>query len=67
MICHPDVRGAAVPDIGNRVGKRKLSGLKKRGGKRVKGEWRKLENLHPDVVAPWYEFIERSRARHASC
>ena len=53
MTCHPDVmRGGVVTDIGNRVDKRKLSGVKKTSGKRMKGEWRKVDNLHPDVVEP---------------
>ena len=66
MICAESVRGGAVAGIGTRVGKRSLGGVKKRGGKRVKGEWKMLSNLHPDVVAPWHGFIDRSRVRHAS-
>ena len=58
--------GAAVKNLGNRVGKRKLEGLKKRGGKRVKKEWKMLDNLHRDILEPWKAFIERSRARHSS-
>ena len=40
--------GGAVPNLGNRSGKRRLEGVKKRGGKRVKQEWMMLDNLHPD-------------------
>ena len=65
MICGKN--GGAVPGIGNRVGRRKLEGVKKRGGKRVKGEWKMLDNLHPDILGPWEAFIERSRARHGAC
>ena len=65
MICAE--RGGAVSGIGNRAGKRKVGGVKKWGGKRVKKEWKMLYNLHPDIVAPWEAFIERSRARHAGC
>ena len=58
-------RGAAVEDLGNRVGRRKLEGVKKRGGKRVKGEWKMLDNLHPDAVEAWKVYIARSRKRHS--
>ena len=64
MICAKG--GGAVPNLGNRMGKRKLNGLKKRGGKRVKKEWKALENLHPDIVPVWKAYIERSRSRHSS-
>ena len=61
-----EARGGAVEELGNRVGKRKLEGVKKRGGKRVKKDWKMLENLHPDIVDVWKLFIERSRERHNS-
>lgn len=62
LIC--GVRGAAVKDLGNRVGKRKLEGVKKRGGKRVKKDWKMLDDLHPDIVDVWKLFIDRSCKRH---
>ena len=64
MICK--VGGAAVPEIGNRVGRSRLEGVKKRGGKRVKKQWKQLDNLHPDIIQPWREYINRSRARHST-
>ena len=57
-------RGGAVPGLGNRAGKRRLEGVKKRGGKRVKQDWKVLENLHPDIVPVWAAYIDRSRDRH---
>ena len=63
MICAEG--GGAVKEIGNRIGRRKLKGVKKRGGKRVKKEWKQLDNLHRDMVGPWQAFINRSRTRHS--
>ena len=58
--------GAAVPELGNRVGKRRLEGLKKnRGGKRVKNEWKMLDNIHPDAAEAWKVYIARSREHHS--
>ena len=62
-ICEAD--GAAVPELGNRVGRRKVDGLKKRGGKRVKNDWKMLTNLHPDAAEAWKLYIARSRERHS--
>ena len=60
-------KGGAVPGIGNRVGKRRLSGKKvNRGGKRKKGAWKMLEHLHPDMVEHWKAYLGRSRQRHSA-
>ena len=64
MICAAG--GAAVEQIGNRVGRRRLEGVKKRGGKRVKTQWKQLDNLHPDIIEPWKAYINRSRTRHST-
>lgn len=43
-------KGAIVPGLGNRNGRRRVDGIVKRGGKRSKGAYRPVSWVHPDAV-----------------
>ena len=60
-------RGGPVEGLGSsRTGVRKIDGLEKRGGKRVKQEWQGVQERHPDLIKFWDGFVAWSKGRHQS-
>ena len=48
-------KGAIVPNIGHRNGRRTVTGVDKRGGKRVKKKWIGGRKMHPHAQIIWDE------------
>lgn len=58
-------KGCCVPGLGSRVGVRKVDGVEKWGGNRVKGDALVVDPLHRDAQPILDEFVTQSKLRHA--